>query len=374
VVILLVAAGLGVTTYLSRLGWQRITGDIAALVRYEEEAAYAGSVNLALAVQDQDNDDWLQVRRDQLVAALPAPAPLPFLRLATPAYAVDAVTALDGDFVTAMVRREFVTAEGQALPFVLPQFYRRRGADDWQRTAPPGQFWGQWQDWRSGYLQIRYSERDAAFVTSVAPRLEAWLIRACELWQGRCAGVLPAKLYLSGFVGSLEHDPLSNVEVQVEFEAGAGALATDYFLSVPSPQLAGLPTEAAGQNYLAQYLAVRLIASLADRAAADPGDYAALAAQAITALQLSVADPGYAALPASQVSVPPAATPAASPTPAPTRTPSAPRFVYYTVQEGDTLSGIAAAYGIDLQVILSANNISDPDVIQAGTVLAIPVP
>ena len=376
----LVALGLGVTAYISRLGWQRITGDITALVRYEEETAYAGNVNLALAVQDQDNRDWLQVRRDQFEAALPAPAPLPFLRLSTFAYAVDSVTAIDGDFVTALVRREFATPDGRSLPFALPQFYRRRGADDWQRTAPPGQFWGQWQDWRSEHLQIRYSERDAAFVESVAPRLEAWLIRACELWPGRCASVLPAKLYLSGFVGSLEYDPLSNVEVRVEFEAGAGALSADYFLSVPSPQIAGLPLEAAGQDYLAQYLAVRLIASLADRATEDPAEYATLTNQAIAALNLAGADPGYAALTIQKVDTLPNATPAAPPTAAPTarasaatRTPSRPSFAYYTVQDGDTLSGIAAAYGIDLNLLLSANNITDPDVIQSGTVLAIPL-
>ena len=43
------------------------------------------------------------------------------------------------------------------------------------------------------------------------------------------------------------------------------------------------------------------------------------------------------------------------------------------MQDGDTLSGIAAAYGIDLNLLLSANNITDPDVIQSGTVLAIPL-
>ncbi len=380
VLVALAGIALTATWNLSRQGWQRIQGDIEALVRYEEEASYAGAVNLALFVQDPDNRDWLAVRRRQLETAQPAPAPLPRLTLLNHAFAVDAVIAIDGDFVQAQVRREFATPDGQSLPFVLPQFYRRRGLDDWQRTAPPGQFWGQWVDWRGEYVQVRHSERDAALVKAIAPRLEAWLAAACALWQNRCAGGLPAKLYLSGYVGSLEYDPLSNVEVRVEFGAGNGALAADYFLSVPSPQIAGQPTTAAGEDYWAEYLAVRLIASLAQRATDNAADYAALTARAIAALGLGRADPGYAALPLPQVEGVPsdAGQLALTPAPTATRTSAAPtqagpRVVYYTVQAGDTLSGIASAYGISLENIIRANGITNPDVLIAGTVLSIPL-
>lgn len=46
----------------------------------------------------------------------------------------------------------------------------------------------------------------------------------------------------------------------------------------------------------------------------------------------------------------------------------------YTVQPGDSLSGIAAAHGTDWQTLYQLNRglISDPDVIQAGWVLALP--
>jgi hypothetical protein len=369
------------TWYVSQQGWQRIRGDIEALVRYEEEAAYNGETNLVMAVQDAGNGDWLGVRRDQLEAGLPAPTPLPMLNLARPAFAVDGVTALDGEFVMAQVRREFTSGEGHALPFTLPQFYRRRGADDWQRTAPPGDFWGLWQDWRGEHLLVRHSERDAAFVAAVAPRLEAWLAEACALWAKRCQGVLPAKLYLSGYVGSLEYDPLSNVEVRVEFGEGSGALAADYFLSVPSPQIAGVPIDAAGQSYLAEYLAVRLIASLADRATETGADYAALTARAIGALQLGHADPGYAALTQVQRGAAASETPAPVPPPtaAPTHTSALrveaeQRLVVYTVKAGDTLSGIAQRYGVSLEALRVANNIPDPDVLAVGQALFIVLP
>lgn len=379
------AIGLTATWYISRQGWQRVTSDVQALVRYEEEAAYAGNVALALGVQDQDNRDWLAVRRDDFEAARPAPRPLPMLTPATHAFAVDAVTALDSDFVLAEVRREFTTPDGQTLTFVLPQFYRRRGLDDWQRTAPPGQFWGNWIDWQGQYLQVRHSERDAAVVAAVAPRLEVWLAQACALWGDRCAAVLPAKLYLSGYVGSLEYDPLFNVEVWVEFGDGVPTLAADYFLSVPSPQIAGQPANAAGQAYLAEYLAVRLIASLADRATESLDESLALTAQAIAALDLARADPGYAGLTNIRTeTIPqPEAAPIVTPAPRATRVPpfasntavpATPLVTYYTVLAGDTLSGIADFYGVTVDAILSANDLKDPDVIFVSVVLTIPLP
>lgn len=45
--------------------------------------------------------------------------------------------------------------------------------------------------------------------------------------------------------------------------------------------------------------------------------------------------------------------------------------MYYTVQNGDTLSGIAAKFGMSLGEITSLNNISDPNKIQIGQVLKV---
>jgi len=277
------------------------------------------------------------------------------------------------------VRRVFKTPEGASLSFVLPQIYRRDGPDDWKRTAPPGGFWGAWQDWQSPYLHIRHSERDAAFVEAVAPQLQFWAQQACELWSSRCAGALPARLYLSGYVGSLDYDPLSNTQVRVEFGSGEGSLPPDYFLSIPSPQIAGMPAEPEAQAYLAEYLGVRLIASLAARTAQDQGEADRLAAYAIKVLNLGRADPGFAArAPLSE----PVQTTVRDEGSATTRTllvdPSGSpaitlAWVAYTVEPGDTLLGISNRFDVTVEAIVQWNAIPNPDLIVAGTTLQIPV-
>lgn len=52
--------------------------------------------------------------------------------------------------------------------------------------------------------------------------------------------------------------------------------------------------------------------------------------------------------------------------------PSQPKGVYHRVKSGDTLWRIARAYNISLQELAEANNIMDPKIIEAGSVLFIP--
>jgi hypothetical protein len=362
------AAGIGAWV-ITRTGWQRVTADVTALVEYEEAETQRGETALVMAVQDPNNADWLALRQDQLGRQQTAPQPLPMLSPSTSKVDVTGLEAIESDVVMAIVQREFATATGQILSFGLPQFYRRGAGSDWRRSAPPGTFWGQWLSWESPHLVMRYSERDAAFVARAAPALETKLALACAGWQEVCFSAPPVYLYLSGFVGSIGYDPLSNVEVRIT--PSASSTDADYYLSVPSPQIAGIPGDAAGETFLLDYLAVRLIASMAQHATRDVGAYQTLTALAINALELRHADPGYlaAAAQAQDHGGPSGgqATYASAQV-----LPGIPEVLRYQVAAGDTLSSIAAQFGTTVDAIALENNIVDVDVIQVDTWLLIP--
>jgi len=64
----------------------------------------------------------------------------------------------------------------------------------------------------------------------------------------------------------------------------------------------------------------------------------------------------------------PVATPTNTPLAAPTSAPTT-----YSVKSGDTLSGIAAMFGVSVDDIVRVNNITDPNVLSDGQVLKIPM-
>lgn len=45
---------------------------------------------------------------------------------------------------------------------------------------------------------------------------------------------------------------------------------------------------------------------------------------------------------------------------------------FYTIQQGDTLFGIAKSFGVTLEDLIAFNGITDPDAIEAGQRLKIP--
>jgi LysM repeat protein len=67
-----------------------------------------------------------------------------------------------------------------------------------------------------------------------------------------------------------------------------------------------------------------------------------------------------------EASSPPTAQPVASPS-----TLSGP--LLYTIQEGDTLMAIAQAYGVSIEDLIAANNLTNPNVLHVGQTLVIPL-
>jgi LysM repeat protein len=71
--------------------------------------------------------------------------------------------------------------------------------------------------------------------------------------------------------------------------------------------------------------------------------------------------------------VPATPTPSNTPTPSePSATPTPEGPITYIVEVGDTLTSIAESFGVDLLVLMAANNITDPNAIVVGQQLIIP--
>lgn len=69
---------------------------------------------------------------------------------------------------------------------------------------------------------------------------------------------------------------------------------------------------------------------------------------------------------------PPTLTPTITETPLPSETPTPEGPQTYIVEPGDTLSSIADRFGVDILLLISVNNITDPSAINAGEELIIP--
>jgi LysM repeat protein len=77
--------------------------------------------------------------------------------------------------------------------------------------------------------------------------------------------------------------------------------------------------------------------------------------------------------PTVPVATPSPTVPTATPSPTVLATPPS-EVITYTVQAGDTLSEIAAEFGVTVDAIAEANDIEDPSLIRIGQVLVIPSP
>ena len=101
----------------------------------------------------------------------------------------------------------------------------------------------------------------------------------------------------------------------------------------------------------------------------DPNEVEPAPTQAPVVSPTAVIDDPNTAYPRVIASPTPNPTPTATPVARPTPTPTP--FVY-AVQAGDTLSGIAARFGLTVEELVQANRLVDPDSLQIGQQLTIP--
>jgi LysM repeat protein len=90
-------------------------------------------------------------------------------------------------------------------------------------------------------------------------------------------------------------------------------------------------------------------------------------ARTVTRVASAVATTGVPSSAPATTVAPTVPAPVATATPAP-----AANQRRYVVQSGDTLSGIAAQYGVTVQQIIDANSLQNPDLVLPGQELIIP--
>lgn len=150
----------------------------------------------------------------------------------------------------------------------------------------------------------------------------------------------------------------------------------------------GLPERGAGQGALVGLMVVAFGALAVTRLGGGPGIAPAAAgpgspSPTVAASAAAPPAPSVAATPDAPVrtlvpsDVEPTPTSAATPTatPEPTATPRASPTeapASYTVQSGDTLSGIASRHGTTWQVLADLNDIDDPRRLRVGQVIKLP--
>jgi LysM repeat protein len=88
-----------------------------------------------------------------------------------------------------------------------------------------------------------------------------------------------------------------------------------------------------------------------------------------TAVPSTPASPSASRSAAPPTTLPPGPTPSESATAGPSPTP-----IRYVVKRGETLSEIATQFGVSVDAIVELNHLENPNRIEAGQVLLIPVP
>ena len=229
----------------------RATGPVRQVARLEAQAVAANDRALFEALQNPEDGPW-RALQDSRFGRLERVGLPEFGWAATGAQPQPGTVALEPGGARLDVTYRFSVTQplpGGATHVTLraPQYYKQTSSG-WVRAMPGPDFWGPLRKLNGNRVSMAYTQRDAAFVEPLVPRLDELLVRACARLD--CP---PQPIYIS-FENSAE--ALASLS---DFSYG---LENGFILRLPSPHLIGLPADVPSHDELYRAVGTRVVQAL----------------------------------------------------------------------------------------------------------------
>lgn len=234
--------------------WNRANTRLAIQQALAQEARVVSAHNIAemKAFYNPDDSEWGQAYLRWALDKQTAPRPQPFLYPLTTTGQLTALEPFGSNIMLGEVARPFSNTQGQVLTFTTTYFFAFQD-DNWQRIAPPDNFWGVQQAYLGPYLTIFYWEPDQPLVQALGPYLNNLLAQACAEWacptdykyELYLTDILPNPLTLAG--PPTDTQPTDPLFLDVLLSHRLSALGAVFRMA--SPRIMGYPTDNASRDY-----------------------------------------------------------------------------------------------------------------------------
>jgi hypothetical protein len=254
-VMLLVVGVAGFAVYYQwtlRTRLHQVTEPVRAVARLEAQAVAANDRVSFLALQDPDDAAWRAAQGEhfgrlervglpevgwQAIGAQPSPGNISLqpggVQLDV-TYRFSVTLPLPGGPVSVTLQ--------------VPQFYKNT-ASGWVRARPGADYWGAWRTLAGRRFAMGYTQRDAALLEPIIPRMDKLLDEACSRLP------CPPQPIFAIFDDS--PDAISHLSDLPTFNGNSG-----FILELVSPHLFGLPVDAASRDELYRAIETRVIQTL----------------------------------------------------------------------------------------------------------------
>lgn len=235
-------------------GWTHANTRLAIehALTQEAQVVEAHNIDELEAFYNADASDWGETYLRWALDKQSAPRPQPFLYPLTTTGQLTALEPFGPNIMQAEVARPFSNTQGQVLTFTTTYFFAFN-ADQWQRIAPPENFWGRQLAYVGPYLTLYYWEPDQALVDELGPYLTNLLTQVCAEWE--CPADYTYELYLTDLLPNplVLADPPSDAHptdpLFFDVLLTHRLYARESIFRMASPRIMGYPADNASRDY-----------------------------------------------------------------------------------------------------------------------------